>query len=222
MSEIRFRLRLPTGFNYNDYSYNEIDYELERRKRQNESALSRSVEILEIDDISDNEGEWDSPQSMPKMNKTQPKSKPPMLRKGSLQQVPKKLLKRTNTEVEMVVDSLDSDSEEEESSDSEGDVVVSLCLSQPLKFVLLNLSQTINFRLFQTERVCITTSLNLMKMVASSLKGWKTLGEKKKLLITSNFFFSQSVFKRLVLQTHENQGLFGEMVNKVLFETFIQ
>ena len=35
-----------------------------------------------------------------------------------------------------------------------------------------------------------------------------TLWEKEKLLVTSNFSFSCSVFKRLVLQTHENKGLF--------------
>ena len=34
--------------------------------------------------------------------------------------------------------------------------------------------------------------------------------EKKKLLVTSNFSFSHSVFKRLVLETHKNQGLFGK------------
>ena len=28
--------------------------------------------------------------------------------------------------------------------------------------------------------------------------------------LTSNFSFSHSVFKRLVLQTHKNQGLFGK------------
>ena len=35
---------------------------------------------------------------------------------------------------------------------------------------------------------------------------WK----KDKLLVMSNFFFFHSVFKRLALQTHENQTLFGE------------
>ena len=34
--------------------------------------------------------------------------------------------------------------------------------------------------------------------------------EKEKLLDSSNFSFSHSVFKRLVLQTRENQGLFGK------------
>ena len=34
--------------------------------------------------------------------------------------------------------------------------------------------------------------------------------EKEKLLVTSNFSFSHSVFKRLLLQTHKIQGLFGK------------
>ena len=38
----------------------------------------------------------------------------------------------------------------------------------------------------------------------------ETLLEKEKLLVLSNFSFSHSVFKRLVLQTLENQGLFGK------------
>ena len=33
---------------------------------------------------------------------------------------------------------------------------------------------------------------------------------KEKLPVMSNFSFSYSVFKRLVLQTHKNQGLFGK------------
>ena len=38
----------------------------------------------------------------------------------------------------------------------------------------------------------------------------KKLWEKEKLLVTSNCSFSHSVFKRLLLQTGENQGLFGK------------
>ena len=34
--------------------------------------------------------------------------------------------------------------------------------------------------------------------------------EKEKLLVMSNFSFSRIVFKRLVLQTRKNQGLFGK------------
>ena len=45
--------------------------------------------------------------------------------------------------------------------------------------------------------------------------GRKHSVEKEKLLITSNFFFSHSVFNRLVLQTSKSQGLFGKGLTKV-------
>ena len=48
-----------------------------------------------------------------------------------------------------------------------------------------------------------------MKMAESSPKGYKTLWEKEKLLVMSNFSFSHSVFKGLVPQTRKNHGLFG-------------
>ena len=41
-----------------------------------------------------------------------------------------------------------------------------------------------------------------------SHKGHKTLWEKEKLLVTSNFSFSHSVCKRLVQQTRKRKGLF--------------
>ena len=44
--------------------------------------------------------------------------------------------------------------------------------------------------------------------------GRKHLREKEKLLIMSNFSFSQSVFKTLVQQTSENHGLFGKGLTK--------
>ena len=47
-------------------------------------------------------------------------------------------------------------------------------------------------------------------MAASSHNRKKTLWEKEELLFPSNSSFSHSVFKRLVLQTCENQGLFGK------------
>ena len=47
-------------------------------------------------------------------------------------------------------------------------------------------------------------------MAESALNRKKTLWEKEKLLVTSNFSFSHGVFKRLVLQTRKNQGLFGK------------
>ena len=49
-----------------------------------------------------------------------------------------------------------------------------------------------------------------MEIAECSLNGLKTRCEKEKLLVTNNFSFSHSVFKRLVLQTLENQGLFGK------------
>ena len=47
-------------------------------------------------------------------------------------------------------------------------------------------------------------------MAEISPNGLKTMWEKEKLFNTSNFSFSHSVFKRLVLQTRKNQGLFGK------------
>ena len=49
-----------------------------------------------------------------------------------------------------------------------------------------------------------------MKMVESSLKGQKMYWQKTKLIDTSNFSFFQRVFKRFVLQTNKNKGLFGK------------
>ena len=40
--------------------------------------------------------------------------------------------------------------------------------------------------------------------------GRKHFGKEEKLRVTSNFSFSHSDFKRCVLQTHKNQGLFGK------------
>ena len=64
-----------------------------------------------------------------------------------------------------------------------------------------------------------------MEIAESSPNRLKTLWEKEKLLVTSNFSFSRSVFKRPVLQTCKNQGLFGkgltlsQMTNFRLFQT---
>ena len=49
-----------------------------------------------------------------------------------------------------------------------------------------------------------------MKMMESSQDRDKTLREKEKLLVRSNFSFFHSVFKRLVPQTCKNQSLFGK------------
>ena len=54
-------------------------------------------------------------------------------------------------------------------------------------------------------------SKKISKHVENTLK---TLWEKEKLLVMNNFSFSQSVFKRRVLQTRKNQGLFGKGLNQ--------
>ena len=41
-------------------------------------------------------------------------------------------------------------------------------------------------------------------------KGVENIVGKKKLLVTSNFLFSYSVFKRLLLQTRKKKDLFGK------------
>ena len=56
-----------------------------------------------------------------------------------------------------------------------------------------------------------------MKIAECFPSGWKILWEKEKLLVTSNFSFSHSVFKRLVLQTRKNQGLFGKGLKGTCF-----
>ena len=47
-------------------------------------------------------------------------------------------------------------------------------------------------------------------MAKSSPNGQKSLWRKEKLLVTSNFSFSLSVFKRLVLQKRKKQVFFGK------------
>ena len=54
------------------------------------------------------------------------------------------------------------------------------------------------------------TILTFIKMAENSPNKNKTLREKEKLLVSSNFSFSHSVFQRFVLQTLRNQGLFGK------------
>ena len=58
-------------------------------------------------------------------------------------------------------------------------------------------------------------------MAERSQKGVKTLWEKEKLLVTSNFFFSHGVFKRLKLQKRKNKGLFGKGLYSYQTTSFI-
>ena len=57
-------------------------------------------------------------------------------------------------------------------------------------------------------------------MTKSCPKWYKTLWEKEKLLVTSNFSFSHSVFKRLAVQTSKNQGVFGKELNGFQWDGF--
>ena len=82
--------------------------------------------------------------------------------------------------------------------------------------ILIPVPTILNFNPFPNDKfqtlpnwkILQTAISNLMKMAERSPNGWKKLWEKEKLLIMSNFSFSHSVFKWLVLQTHKNQGLF--------------
>ena len=60
-----------------------------------------------------------------------------------------------------------------------------------------------------------------MKMEESSSDVLKTQWEKEKLLVTSDFSFSHSVFKRLVLQTRKNHGLFEKGLWQSAFENIV-
>ena len=61
---------------------------------------------------------------------------------------------------------------------------------------------------------------NLRKMEESYPNRWKTLWVKEKLLITSNFSFSHSVFKRLVSQGRQKVSLSGNGLTlaRLIFE----
>ena len=53
----------------------------------------------------------------------------------------------------------------------------------------------------------------------SSQKGWKTLLEKEKLRVTSNFSFFYNVFKRLVQQTRKNKGFSDNVFKRLVLQT---
>ena len=95
-----------------------------------------------------------------------------------------------------------------------GDVL--LCIEH--HWHILTISQTTNFRHFQTQGVCRCQFQIWWKWQKVLRIGWKLCGKKEKLLVTSNFSFSHSVFKRLVLQTRKNQGLFGKRIKPLLPE----
>ena len=60
--------------------------------------------------------------------------------------------------------------------------------------------------------------ITLINMAESSTNGQKTLWEKEKLLVKSNFCFSHSFFKRLILHARKNQGEFRQKLIKIKYE----
>ena len=88
-----------------------------------------------------------------------------------------------------------------------------LNVAQKMVFAL-TLSKATNVRLSNWKSLQATIS-NLIKMAESSPIEEKILWEKVKLLVMSNLSVSHSVFKWIVLQTRENQGLFGKGLKKI-------
>ena len=73
----------------------------------------------------------------------------------------------------------------------------------------LTVSQTTNFSVFQTERVCRQIP-NLMEIAESFPNDLKTLLEKEKSLVTRNFFFSHSVSKDLYNRHVKTRACLGK------------
>ena len=83
-------------------------------------------------------------------------------------------------------------------------------LSMTNVFIKFNPFPNDKFQTCPNQKSLQTTISKLMKMAYSFLNGKKTMWEKEKLLVMSNFSFSRIVFKIHVLQTRKNQGLFGK------------
>ena len=75
---------------------------------------------------------------------------------------------------------------------------------------VLTVSQTTKFRLFQTERVCLRT-FQICRTWQKALQTCrKHCGKRKNCSSRAISPFPKVFFKRLVLQTREDQGLFGK------------
>ena len=90
-----------------------------------------------------------------------------------------------------------------------------------LSSILNPLPQKTNFRLFQTIIVCRRQFQNWQKWQKVTPMGRKHW-EKEKLLVTSNFSFSHSVFKRFVSQGCQKVSLCGNGLIKKLDMILIQ
>lgn len=128
VKEMRFRLRIPLGFQYNDHNFSEIDYEINRQQKALESA-TKSTEILDINELTDSDEELeidDLTKSKDSSGSVKSKSSPrvennnkpkPLLKTLSVQQLEKKKINRTNTETSIDTFSVD-DSDESDDDDS--------------------------------------------------------------------------------------------------------
>ena len=68
-----------------------------------------------------------------------------------------------------------------------------------------------NFRLVQIERNCRRHfKVHLNEKKKKYHIGWKTLWEKEKLLVTSNFSFSHNVFHSYISSVRQNAALCGD------------
>ena len=81
----------------------------------------------------------------------------------------------------------------------------------------LTISQTTNFRHFQFERVCRRQFQAYWKWQNVLQTGKKHCGKRRNCSLRASSPFFRSVFKRLVLQTHKNQGLFGKGLNAYMY-----
>ena len=95
-------------------------------------------------------------------------------------------------------------------------IMMIMMTSRTMKTMLIHPFPNDKFQTLPNLKSLQTAISNLMKMAESFSSKLKTLWEKEKLLVTSNFSFSHSVFKRLALQIRKNQGLFGKGLIKVL------
>lgn len=59
MTQVRFRPRLPSTWNFKDHDYNEIEYEMSKSTRKSSAVKSMEV-ICDIDDEDDAESDTDS------------------------------------------------------------------------------------------------------------------------------------------------------------------
>ena len=79
----------------------------------------------------------------------------------------------------------------------------------------LTLSQTTNFRLSQTQRLCRRQFQLWWKWQQIFQKGRKRCGKRRNCSLRAISSFPAVFFDRLILQTRKNQGLFGKGLKRL-------